>query len=1302
MRTDPSVTHQVLEATLVSADISGFTKLSERLAGMGKQGAEELTDLLNECFDGMISICGAFRGDVLKFGGDALLVLFRGDGHAERACHASVGMRESIARPLVAGSGRRVSLRMSIGAHSGRFALYLVDAGHQELIVTGPAATRTVVCEGEANAGQILVSDSTASLVERAWLGARHPVGRLLRAVRARQGSVVAEPWPEESGPPLNLAELVAPAQREQISAGVHGEHRQVTTAFIKFSGTDGLHDDAGPEEVARRLQTVASVVHEAVDRHGIHWLASDIYPDGGKIILTAGAPSSFGDDEERMLWALRDILDADQPITLRAGVNRGHVFAGDLGSPTRRTYTVMGDAVNLAARLMQKAEPGQLIATRHLLARARSRFVLEPLEPFAVKGKSMPIEAASVGAVEASAGAASAIDTSLPFVGRQPELDSLLVDVTGARRGRGTFVDVVGEPGIGKTRLLQELQSRASGMVPITVWCQPYLATTPYGSAAILLRTMAGIGVDEKPLAAGELLKCWVTKVAPDFLPWLPLLAIPFGAEVPATPEADSIDIRFRRSRIHVTVADLLTRALPVPAVVRIEDGHFLDDASRELLVEVLDRLDSMPWVVAVTSLPGSAPVTPRLSGRLLTVGPLDNDAARALAAAAVAVAVAIADPDASVVEVVADRAGGHPLFTVELAAAARAQGSTDALPDSIEAAVTSRIDTLTAADRMRLREASVLGVRFDPAVFVEALGDQLPAEVRWDTMGSVVTVEPGGLVHFRHNLVHRVVYEALSYRRRRAVHHLVGLALERRSADGAEDLSDLLSLHFSRAEDHRRTWRYSVVAGRKAQAAYANIEAAEFYSRALTSAQHLPDLPPLDIAEVAEALGDVRELAGDYRGATGAYTEARRAAAGPMRARLLRKEGIIRERTGRYTQALRWYGRGLRLLSGSPETDPAPTAPRIELSLAYSGVRFRQGRYRECARWARAASVDAEQAGERRSQAHALYLLALASNLLAERQNEDYGARALEIFEELGDHVGQANVLNNRAIAAYYAGRWNDALELYERSRVQRELAGDVVGAATAQNNVGEILSDQGRLEEAVSLFKSARQDFERYRYALGVAVATSNLGRAEGRAGRPGPGLALLDVARRQLTDMGAAAFVLETEARRAECLVLEGRGAEAVSETSELLERLGRSGGDELVKVSVMRTRSWALRQTGEDGAARRLLEDAVALATSVEADYELALCLDALSDFVNATENISDNFARAVPRIIHPNGCTITARAATGFTHRQGPGVDSRRVAPSADNSISLRPLGGVQCSVDPSCGGIWLPVPPWP
>ena len=188
----------------------------------------------------------------------------------------------------------------------------------------------------------------------------------------------------------------------------------------MKFSHTDRLEDD-GPAAVAAHLHRVASIVADSAHVNGVHWMATDIVADGGKIILAAGAPTSSEDDEDRMLRTVRTIIEQATDLDLRVGVHCGPVFVGDLGSTRRRTFTIMGDAVNLAARLMGHAGPGEVIVSKALTDRARSRYELHQLEPFYVKGKSEPITAAMLGRLE---GRDATLERHvLPLIGRRDEL---------------------------------------------------------------------------------------------------------------------------------------------------------------------------------------------------------------------------------------------------------------------------------------------------------------------------------------------------------------------------------------------------------------------------------------------------------------------------------------------------------------------------------------------------------------------------------------------------------------------------------------------------------------------------------------------------------------------------------------------------------------------------------------------------------------------------------------------------------------------------------------------------------------
>ena len=348
---------RALEATCCFVDISGFTALSERLARRGRIGAEELTEVLNHVFSRMLEVAYAKGGALLKFGGDALLLAFTGEDHATMAAQGAVAMRAALreARTVPTSVGR-VNLRMSVGIHSGTFHLIRVGAAHHELLITGPAATATTRMEQTADASEIVISSETADRLPAGAVGDAKGEGRLLRWRHVVDGG--PGPIPPRPVSSAAVAACVPVALRTRLGQrGGESEHRSpVSPSSSSRVSTTCLASD-GPDRTAAALDTVVRTVQDAADSESVTFLASDIDANGGKIILITGVPAALEDDEGRLLRAARRIIEAPHPLPIRIGVNRGHVFAGDIGTAYRRTFTVMGDTVNLAARLMAAAQ---------------------------------------------------------------------------------------------------------------------------------------------------------------------------------------------------------------------------------------------------------------------------------------------------------------------------------------------------------------------------------------------------------------------------------------------------------------------------------------------------------------------------------------------------------------------------------------------------------------------------------------------------------------------------------------------------------------------------------------------------------------------------------------------------------------------------------------------------------------------------------------------------------------------------------------------------------------------------------
>jgi class 3 adenylate cyclase/tetratricopeptide (TPR) repeat protein len=1210
LRAEPQARHRRLEGTLAFVDISGFTALNERLAQKGKLGAEEVTEVMNRTFERLLDVAYAAGGGLLKFGGDALLLFFTGEDHAARACDASYGMRQALdelGEPQT--SVGPVTLKMHVGVHADCYDFFLVGESHRELLLTGPGVTRTVAMESGAEAGEILVSDETAATLPDEIFGEAKDGGRLLAAPPGAAGGV--EPLPPLEG--VDLAACVpGPIRRVVADGRAESEHRQASVAFVHFGGVDALLAEAGAERVAEALDELVNGAQRVADEHGVTFLETDIDADGGKMILVAGAPETAGGDEERILRTARGIGDLSVELPLRIGTARGRVFAGEVGARFRRTYTILGKTAALAARLMGKAKPGQVLTTTDLLARSRSTFETVELEPLTLKGIAEPVTAFDVVAVS---GVGAEPEHRLPFVGRERELTILSAALAPVRMGFGNLVELIGEPGMGKSRLVEELQAQAPDLVSVTTACAQYEASTPYFAFRGLLRSLLELPQNG---AAPDVLRERVAELDPELVPWLPLVALPLDVQVEPTKEVEELQPAFRRARLHGVVESVLAKLLEGPTLLVIEDVHWMDEASAELLRHLGGQVSARPWLVCATRRPveggfSAADGVPPLPAMTIQLQPLDDDASQQLIGAAAAQGLLQHEAAA-----IAGRAGGNPLFLQELVASSGAPEE-EALPESVEAVVATRIDKLEPGDRALLRYAAVLGASFSAELVGEVLADDSEASAdseAWDRLGEFVERDPytPGAFRFRHALFRDAAYEGLSYKRRGELHAKVGEAYER--LDG--EFSELLSLHFFHAGDAEKSYRYSLAAGERAQAKFANVEAAGFYRRALELAPQL-ELDPAELARVWEAVGDVSELAGLYADAEEAYAQARELDPHP---RLLLKEGVIRERFGRYPEALRWYNRGLRSLD---ELEPEEQARmRSELGLAYAGVRVRQGEFIDGAGWCKRVAEEAAQTDDLPALAHAYYLMHLA--YISNRSPERAALRglALPIYEELGDLLGQANVLNNLGVDAYYEGRWQEALEHYDRSKALRERIGDVVGAATITNNIGEIKSDQGYLTTAAGLAEEAREVFANAGHRLLLTHALSNLGRIAARGGELDEARGLLDEALGIAEEISSSSLVEEVKTRRAEWAVLARKPEEALEGVEAALAGIRESGGGSLQNALAHRIRGYALQQLGQAEEALAAFEQSLELARAADETYELAVTLDAIGALKTAT------------------------------------------------------------------------------
>lgn len=1118
--------HRLVEGTLLYADVSGFTRLSERLARRGRSGAEEIVTTISEVWRSLLAVTG--DGDALKFAGDALIVFFDGPDHEGRACAAALAMQEALTAcaSIRVGKGS-VRLRMSVGIHTGRFHMMAVGDGQVELLILGEAATRTVTTEEAATAGEVLVSgDTAARLSGRLQIRGERHGGVIVRDV-----SDVSPVTQVMSSPNGRLDRFVSPLLRDRLSSDVAFEHRRVTIGFCQLGGVDRMLAAEGSEAVFEEMQRFASKLMDRIDAAGTLLNSGDLAADGVVFMLVGGAPDSGdGDHASRMMHLATQLLGDSGPLQIRMGINSGHVFAGTVGPAQRRAYVTMGDTANLAARVMSNAGWGQVLVTASSVGADDDRFVLREVLPFQVKGKRRPVETMAIESLTPSSEPRSA--SSGPFLGRDREL-ALLHDALGAARaGRGRVVEIQGDQGVGKSRLIAEFRAVAGERAWITVRCDSFEHTSPYRTAQILMRYILGIEPEATASQAGARLSAVVGENAPHLLPWLPLLAVIVDGEVDDTEESRDVDSRFRRVKAQQVMADLMEAIGIASVVVSIEDAEHMDDASAELVSELLGRIDERPWLVVITRAPSEKGLH---HGRgypatVIDLEPLDEAAASELARR---LAEKSPVPPHLLVGIV-DRAKGNPLFLSEMLAHAGAE-----VPHSVEDIVAARIDALAPSDRSALRHLAVLGEKFDLGLVASVLGDRgvTPDDDElWRRLAGFVELGESA-VAFVNPLVRQVAYDGLPYRTRRELHGRVADSL-------GPGRADQLALHLVEAERWEDAWRAAGQAADRAKDAAANSVAGELYELALRAADNV-DLADDEVSRVAEDAARVWASAGMTDRALRALAVAIARTPDPVeRLELEALRASLHEDAGRYPQALRLFATSLSRLD---EIDsPGRERARAALHAGYASTRLRQGRYHEAQHHAEAAVSSAERAGDSKLQARSLHLLDRIHAAAGDFERaQHYRDEALPIFAELGDLAAQGTALHDLAADAQRSGRLAEAVWLYQRAAESRSRAGDVVQAAATINSLGEVEAALGVLDSAEQRFTESLRIWRGARAPQGVAQATTNLGELRVTQGRTEEAIELLEEAERLALDLG-----LED---------LQARGQVALAQAYQSVER-----------------------------------------------------------------------------------------------------------------------------------------------
>jgi tetratricopeptide (TPR) repeat protein len=839
---------------------------------------------------------------------------------------------------------------------------------------------------------------------------------------------------------------------------------------------------------------------------------------------------------------------------------------------------------------------------------RLRTSFHLTALDPLELKGKRRPLAAWDVGRVSGATPLGSA-QRRPPLIGREHELGALRSALLDARHGSGALVELIGETGSGKSRLLAEARRMGMGMRHVHTTCQAYTRQTPYAGAGDALRQLIGLRVDADAATVIDHLASRLQTRSPELMPWLPLLTIAFGVSVSLTPEIEQLAPEVRERKLQQTVFGFFAPELRQPTLFMVEHAHVIDAASAALLDALSRELSATSWLLLVTRRDVEGGLALEHDHLRLELEPLTAEQTMALARST---------PEAErvpphVLELAVRRSAGSPEFLLDLLAAAAA-GQRDSLPDSVGAAAAARLDMLQARDRRFVSRAAVLGMSFEPERVLEVCSGEVavPEAEQWARLEPVFAHDPSGLVRFKRPALQEAAYASLPYKLRRELHGRLAAALER---DGVEANPAVLAHHWLHAGEDLRAHRYALLGAQRARARFSHADAVGLFRLGIDAGRRVAlartEAGRRDLAQAYEQLGDSLRCLGEPDAAMRALTEARRLLVGdPLaQARVCHSHAEVAERRESLTAAVRWLHRGLRHLEGLPCAEA--TAWRARIRAYLGGIRNRQGRWPEAVTACRLAIAEAESVGERQALARACYTLDWALVGLGRQDEAIHSARALEIYTALEDPEHESVVLNNLGMFAYYDGLWEDAVALYERAAQASSRAGRPGDVAFTDCNIGEIRSDQGAYAQALEHLERARRTWSATGDRPSVAYANLLLARVHARCGRYAQAMPMMREAMEDLRRYRLSAYADFAQTVIAEAEAYVGDPDTAIE---IILTRLHESPAN---SPALRRIHGVALARQDRSAAAREQLEQALAAAREQGADYDAAATLDAL-------------------------------------------------------------------------------------
>ncbi len=928
-------------------------------------------------------------------------------------------------------------------------------------------------------------------------------------------------------------------------------ERRLITILFADLSGFTTLAQHLDPEEVSEVINICFGHLNPIITHHGgvIHKYEGDL------VIALFGLPVTHEDDPERAVRAaiemmasvpeinasLLNRLSIRSSVDLHIGISSGVVFVGEVGSREKHEYTVMGEVVNLASRLKDTAKAGEILIAETIYRLTHYLIETVPLPPVKLKGIEGEVRIFKVLGLKSEPEPERGIrGLSSPLVGRDREFALLKTAVERLTQGKGGIIFIIGDPGIGKSRLFEEIRNFIiTEEIPITIFegrCLAYGENLAYHPFLPVLRKITGITEKDSVSDIQNKLIRFTAELFPDdyksVAPYIGyLFSIRYGDEL--DEKVKYLDPKGLRYQIFLSIKRLLfALAQRQPLLLVIEDYHWIDTESLELLEFIYEQSISAPMLMFALSrfvkekIPGI--VKERLRKKLsenfteIILRPLDRDAGAQL------LYNLLNFPDISpdLKNQILMKADGNPYFVEEIIRSlidtsklkftsgrwkAIGDFTTITIPDTIQLLLTSRIDQLDDDVRNVLQQASIIGRIFDVELLELVNGaNHLMLSLYLATLeefGFIMRVPGEGDLRyqFRHPLLYEVVYNSILKKNRRSLHRKVGELIENIHKERLDDWAEALAHQYGQSDNYERAMHWLMRAGYKAKGRYANDEAISFFEKLIaittTVTKVEKEVRRRYRVQASEALGELYFLTGRYDQAIKNFEMMRdNAQSVGDRARAQRQLATIYQNQGQYDFALQLLDEIEKSFTG---TSLSEILERVEIMILRGWIYWVRGMLEPARAECEEAinllgKLNPEEQLVKALKATAMSRLGLIAQTKGEYEKAiAYNEEDLRLSREIANKKGISRACCNLGSIYKEFGQYDRAIEYYDEDLRISEEIGDKQGMGITANNLGTIYLIKKDYDRAQELFQKYLIISQETGYLQGMGTAKLNLG-------------------------------------------------------------------------------------------------------------------------------------------------------------------------------------------------------------